>query len=73
MQYPKSAAAVHNIRINTCNTYESLSRELRVSTSSLFYWEAGKKLPSLTSIKKLLDYAKKKKIKVKVQDFLEEC
>lgn len=68
----KAAKAIKMIRQALCLEQQEFAKQIGVTKSSVCNYEKGIRMPRLPTIRKILDLAKKNKIKIGVEDFLDE-
>lgn len=67
-----SSEAIKLVRKSLCLQQSEFAEQIGVTTSSVCNYERGIRTPRLPIIRKILDLAKKNKIKLTPQDFFEE-
>ena len=61
---------IKRIRLSLCFDQQEFGKLIGVNKGSVCNYEKGVRLPRLPTIRKIMDVAKKNKIKVSVEDFL---
>lgn len=67
MTYSKK---IKEMRIEAIFGATEFSKELGVSREALFRWEKGLTKPSMSMVRKLVEFSKKHKLKYTAKDFL---
>ncbi len=67
----KSAEMVKKIRLAFCLEQKEFGELMGISKQAIWQYERGMRRPRLQSVRKLLELAKKKKIKAEVEDFID--
>lgn len=67
-----SGNVIKRIREALNLTYADLGKELEVSRTAIYKWENEKAFPRKPQIMKIIEFAKKNKVKVKLNDFYED-
>jgi predicted transcriptional regulator len=62
---------VKKMRLHLCVNQREFASLLDISQCAISHYEIGHRKPSLKTIRKFVKLAKKHKMKVKVEDFLE--
>lgn len=62
---------VKKIRLSLCLEQKEFAALLGISNASVSHYETKSRRPKLSTIRKLLELAKKQKIKISVEDFFE--
>ncbi len=65
-------SAVKNLRQHLLMTQLNFANELGCSREMIGKYESGKVYPRSSTIKKMMELARKNKIKIKVEDFLKD-
>lgn len=65
-----AAATIKKIRLHMCLEVSEFARLLSMSKSAIWHYERGSRLPRIPTVRKIMNLAKKHKIKVSVEDFL---
>jgi DNA-binding transcriptional regulator YiaG len=64
------AEAIKNLRMALCLQQKEFAALIDVTESSVCNWESGRRSPRLPKIRKMMELAKKNKIKFNSEDFL---
>lgn len=65
-----SAETIKKMRLSLCMEQKEFAGLLGISVSSISHYETSIRKPRLPVVRKLLDLARKHKIKVDIEDFL---
>jgi transcriptional regulator with XRE-family HTH domain len=66
-----TAEVIKQLRMALCLEQKELAALIGISASSISHYEAHVRMPKMSTIRKLLELAKKNKIKISVEDFYE--
>jgi|GEM_PF-2090890 DNA-binding transcriptional regulator YiaG len=62
--------AIKKLRLLIGLEQSEFGQELEVTTGTVCNWEAGRRSPRLPKIRKMVELARKHKIKMNIEDFL---
>lgn len=65
-----AAGTIKRIRLSLCLEQQEFAALIGVNKGSISNYENGIRFPRLPTVRKIIDVAKKNKIKVNVEDFL---
>ena len=63
-------AAIKQLRLMLCLEQHEFAELMGVVTGTVWNWEHGKRSPRLPNIRKMVELAKKNKLKIEITDFL---
>lgn len=65
-----AAQSIKKLRLALGLEQSEFARELDVTTGTVCNWEHGRRAPRLPKIRKMVEMAKKNKLKMAIEDFL---
>lgn len=63
-----TATEIKKLRIALCLNQREFAQELGITISSVSYYEKGTRQPSFSTVRKIMALAKKKGLKINVED-----